>query len=589
MNKKIFFSTIFFSYHFFSHSMDAIRSLTHSMAPEIIIQMMAGGASPQDICLMKAMTSENETVAFVLYSQLAESESHAPWNMQALLQKGTALYHGKGIVKDREKALNCYRECFKKYKDPKSLLMIGEYYEDAVIDNHFQLAAGHYKKAADMGEPMGAFRYARLIYNDKITSENALEEALHYLRLSIYNTSSDLMLTQMNDALFMYATTLLDNDRDEEFMKLGLPCLRKAASQGDASSMHQLGILYRHGLYVDKDIAKGEDYFNKALHSEDTQANLVTKMYMFMRGDGVAMDKKKAIELLAQAANGPSDIRDLYMHFADDIAQVEKQDTIEQQAKAIAQLPVADEIKTETTQQSPAATLQKVTSVQDKKNIKKIWKKKEQVSAGVSATQSEPVAAQTKIKQELIQPASVTSTSKIATKKRFANVLDMLRVKRESLPKTFPYQTIIEKCNKLSLSQDGSYIEIDPKKMLILIHDPRFKKLFGFEYDEGEFHHDIEPRAFKYHDRVIEALEKNVENSEVHKFGRAADYVMQLFGVLNPYQNKKNDMLAHPAISLKQKLKGQFELTFFKTKRDYILYHRMFKPLKKPEAAKTIK
>ena len=520
--------------------------------------MLAMGASEEDLLLVRAMFYENEVKAYKIYSKLADRESDEKWHEQALLQKGCSLRYGKGVAQDLKEALKCYQICFKRHKSTKALLYLGELCESA---GNYTLAGEYYKKALENQEPMAAFRYARLLYLEKIEfkTENQLDEILHYIRPIIRACAeSDSILKASIDTLVLYAMILLDNDCDDEFITIGLPGLHVAAQHGDASAMHQLGILYRHGLYVEKDLATAEKYFQRALNSENTQANLVTKFYMYLRGDGVSEDKNRAVEYLEQAKNGDSNIQDILDDYAKEIEEVES-------------LVVRVEKQSKTTRANVPSDSDDDISEPTKKQLKREKRslRRERIfrwfAPEISSVQVEQVNEQSK-------------------QRAIYSILDTLRVSR-NIPKSFPYKTIVQKCNALSVPVDGSSIEIDRNKQVVLIHDPKFKKEFSLPFDEGEFHYDIEPKTFKYDDRIKQQLNISGSNKDPHKFGQAADYAMQLFGVLNPYlgkKKKKEDSLIHPVALLKpSKENGNFEYTFFKSKKTYKLYHRMFKKFPK--------
>ena len=481
----------------------------------------ASGGSKQDLLLARAMLMENdETEAYKIYSKLANQNSSKMWHAQALLQKGKALETGKGTEKNIKEAITCYQKCYKIHKDPQALLSLGDLYD---LADNYSLAAAYYKKAFENGEPMAGYRYARLLYLDRIKYEfenipqiniPQIVELLFYIE-PLIRASADkpLIIKSAPDALFMYATLLLENDLIEKFLAIGLPALHLATSHGDAASMHQLGILYRHGLYVEKDIEKAKEYFAKALNSEDKQENLVTKAYMYMRGDGVQKDKEKAVRLLDQASEGKWNIQSILDNYADEIYEVRskwEEDALKKQKP----IDFYDNIH------FPHALM----------------------ASWFTPREVKPLVIR--------------------------NILDTLKVNTE-IPQVFPYKTIVEKCNALSQPIDGSLIAIDVDKQLVLIND------------------DIEPAPFTYDKRIKKQLTASLGNKDPHKFGIAADYVMQLFGVLNPYlslkKNKEEDNLVHPAEQTKpESQEGHFEYGFFKSKKGhYKLYHRFFKKLPK--------
>ena len=81
---------------------------------------------------------------------------------------------------------------------------------------------------------------------------------------------------------------------------------RKAAEQGDASAQYNLGVMYRDGNGVPKDLAKAVEWFRKAAEQgyPNAQYNLGV---MYQDGDGVPRDLVQAHKWFSLAAASGSE------------------------------------------------------------------------------------------------------------------------------------------------------------------------------------------------------------------------------------------------------------------------------------------
>lgn len=171
---------------------------------------------------------------------------------------------------------------------------------------------------------------------------------------------------------------------------------------------------------------------------------------------------------------------------------------------------------------------------------------------------------------------------KVSTEQNFKKIKKRSRKKTiNSIPQLVPYQTAIQKCNKLSLSVDGSFITIDSNNQVAFVIDPKFNKKFSFPFNQAEFNFNIEPKPFKYDERVKQQLALTSSNKDPHKFGIAVDYLMQLFGTSTCFE-RKTQSLIHAAVLLSSMQNGEFQYGFYKSQKNtYKLYHRFFKKLSK--------
>lgn len=511
---------------------------------DILIQLIAQNR-PFDAMLIKAHMDDDLKEAYNTYSYLSEMQSDEPWHAHALLNRACALEKGEGVRQDKKAALSYYQECFKKHKEPKALLAIARHYEeDATFLKNYELAAGFYKKAFSLGEPMAGYDYARLIYNEKIKPETQSEadEIIAYVRPAVK--------AGITEALYLFATVLLDNDR-EEFVEEGLPALFQAAKNGDAFSTLQIGIFFKNGLYVGKDTALAQKLFEKAFAMEDTPLNLLAQGYMHIHGIGVTRNVKLGQHILDGAQNSLSEINHIIKNL---FSGAEKLGAI---------LPTK-EIKETSLEVKPSAQPEDKTKL----NV-------EQPSALTPPTLSVQI---TKPAPALVPPSLPPAPKETP---------------KTNIPKQLNYKTLLDKCNALSIDEDGSRIEIDMNNHNILVHDPKYNNEYSIPFEDEEFQWNINPKRFKYDPRIAIWHTKTLKELKAdpdirwkiltHRFGKAADYAIQLVGVKNPYLLKgKQDQerLVHCAESVNQKTKGHFEFTFYGSGKKKVLYHRHFKPYK---------
>ncbi len=519
----------------------ANKKIEEDLASHFLLMKLICEGRPHDAMLAKATFSNNPKEAYEIYSGLADIDSDEPWHAMALLSKGMALAKGDGVAKNRPAALACFEDCYKKHNDPKALLAIGDHYEDEtrLLDN-YNKAASYYKKAFANGEPMAGYRMARLIYNENIKPETK-SEVLEIIKYTIPAANANI-----TEALYLLASVLLDND-DESFTEVGLPAFLQAAKNGDSFSALQLGILYKNGLHVPKDTEFAQKIFNKALNMEDTAVNKLAKAYMYKHGIGITKDSIRANKLLKEARPQLG----VNQSYIDNLFSEEDALTIKSTPSPAANVAIPSNSKASTEAPKPNQILQS----KEAANLGKVLEEKKE--------QAKPV---------------------LKAEQKIAPVIPV--------QKEIKYKTLLDKCNEYSIKEDGSFLEIAVKNNQILIHDPQYKNEFVVPYEEAEFHHNANLIQFRYDDRLKIWFNKSLKELKAdpetrwkiptHRFGKAADYLMQLVGIKNPYLAKKknNDRLVHEAKSITQKNQGHFEYTFRKEGKKLILYHRNYRPYK---------
>jgi len=76
--------------------------------------------------------------------------------------------------------------------------------------------------------------------------------------------------------------------------------MRASAEQGYPIAQHGLGFMYMQGECVEKDAKKAVEWFEKAAE-QGMQGSLTTLAMMYEQGEGVPQDKEKAKELYKAA------------------------------------------------------------------------------------------------------------------------------------------------------------------------------------------------------------------------------------------------------------------------------------------------
>lgn len=527
---------------------DRLKLLNHRLMMQSIVNGDINSAF-----LMKAMNSDDPKEAYEIYSQLTETDSNEPWHEIALLLKGQALLKGNGTLQNKSEALKCFQECYKMHKSSKALLSLGDYYEqEATLPGNFKIAADMFKKGFNAGDPMAGYRLARLIYNENIppVSQSEIDDIIKYTAPGVK--------AGLKEPLYLFASVLLDNNH-ALFTSHGLPAFLGAAKQGDASSALQLGILFKNGLYVPKNEKLAQELFNKALAMEDTPENILAKAYMYKNGVGIPQNPQLANILFTKARSSIT----ANLEFVDRLFA--KDNTLDF-VKASPDTPIKLALKPLLPE--PLNLLAETPKALETKS--------------------------SKVTKESLPAVPVGKREKIAAEAP-ATVKEVVPAIKPALPPFLPQQikckTLLDRCNALSLQEDGSSLELDLMRKLILIHDPKYKNEFVVPFDESELNYRVNLVSLRYDDRINQWFNRSLKSLKsddetrwkinTHRFGRAVDYLMQVIGVKNPILNqaKKNQFqLMHAAESITQKNKGHFEYTFRKEGSKNFIFHRMYRP-----------
>ena len=118
-------------------------------------------------------------------------------------------------------------------------------------------------------------------------------------------------------------------DRVARAMKKAVELHQLAAARGDAEArttlgrMYSLGCTYYHGNGIPQNFIKAAVWFQRAFDNDDSSAMFVLGL-MHYKGEGMAMDRPKGIQLITQAAgNGDEPAEDFLDDLEEDCASAE--------------------------------------------------------------------------------------------------------------------------------------------------------------------------------------------------------------------------------------------------------------------------
>lgn len=88
---------------------------------------------------------------------------------------------------------------------------------------------------------------------------------------------------------------------------------QKAANQGDADALVNLGVMYDRGYGVPKDFKKARGYFEKAMNKGSGLAKIKLGL-MYLLGEDVTKDNAKALSLFEQGCKDSPQVCDIHTY-----------------------------------------------------------------------------------------------------------------------------------------------------------------------------------------------------------------------------------------------------------------------------------
>jgi TPR repeat protein len=180
----------------------------------------------------------------------------------------------------------------------EAIMMIGDVYEngEGPIVRDPEEAIRWYKKAADLGDPMGMYRLGNMIQLRPAVQDRA--ESMKWLRMAADAGNDAAMLRLANE----YRHGQLGTDYVE-----AANWLRKAADAGNTVAMVNLGTALKMGRGVQQDYQEAMKWYRKAAGRLES-TNYPWAMYligdMYEQGLGVEADLAEAISWYRKAAAG---------------------------------------------------------------------------------------------------------------------------------------------------------------------------------------------------------------------------------------------------------------------------------------------
>jgi len=180
--------------------------------------------------------------------------------------------------------------------DVAAMLLVGELYKEGLADKLDPAeAVKWFRKAADLGDPEGAFSLA-IAYLAGEGVEESEQKALPLLKAAAAKGHPA--------ALYQLGLQYMTGDAQDPAKALGL--FQRAMDAGDIDAIYALGLMYKEGRGVEKDLAKAASLLRRAANLRLSAAEVDYAIILF-RGEGVEADEEGAARyfLLAASANNP--------------------------------------------------------------------------------------------------------------------------------------------------------------------------------------------------------------------------------------------------------------------------------------------
>jgi len=208
------------------------------------------------------------------------------------------LHFGKGIRKNRKKALDIFRNLYNIHY-PGSAFYIGLYHQEGfVVKKDYNLARRFYINGATFGD-VDCYNQLGMMYAKGLGVKQDFNFAFEYYYIAAEGGDS----LAMANIGWMY----LNGDGVVQDYKEAVKWYEKACENGfrletdSAGPLNTLGWIYQNGLGVEQDYTKAIELYNKAssLGNRDAQANLGA---MYENGYGITKDLDTAIFWYKKAA-----------------------------------------------------------------------------------------------------------------------------------------------------------------------------------------------------------------------------------------------------------------------------------------------
>jgi hypothetical protein len=211
-------------------------------------------------------TEENAADAAGWYRKAAE-HGYVP----AMFALGELYRTGHGVTEDGAAAAGWYRSAAER-DDIDSLLALGDLYrQGSAVEKNLDVAAAWYRRAAELGSPEGRTSLALLLSHGEPGRAAAHAPSRGEVEAMDWLTAA----ADQGYAPAQYYLAMAElNGIDATLDAAGaIELLERAADQGHAESLRELGLLYEQGQLVPQDQVRALMYFDLAARLGDQAAS----------------------------------------------------------------------------------------------------------------------------------------------------------------------------------------------------------------------------------------------------------------------------------------------------------------------------
>jgi TPR repeat protein len=213
---------------------------------------------------------------------------------EELNKRGVSYLIGKGVAKDRAKALECFRKAAEQGNSGGQRYLGDMYFRGWGVAKDLTEAAKWYRKAAEQGNASAQNGVGACCWNGWGV-EKDYTEALKWYRKSAEQGNA----TGQSEVGWCYENGWgVDKDYTE-----ALKWLRKAAEQGNTPAQNNIGWCYENGRGVKKDLTEAAKWYQKAADQGNAAAQNNIGLY-YENGLGVEKNVTEAIKWYTKSAAG---------------------------------------------------------------------------------------------------------------------------------------------------------------------------------------------------------------------------------------------------------------------------------------------
>lgn len=207
------------------------------------------------------------------YSLMLPVIDRFPDNAHSLFYKGCLYYYGRGVDKDRAKAIELWqqsaeKDCGDAY-NRLGLVAESGYFTGSAGDKANQLGAEYYKKAIALGNSMAKYNLAVSYYNGSIKRND--KEAFRLFGEAANEGNADAMALYGRCIELNYDKDYFKGVSKDERLAEALRWIRKSAENGSTSGCYYLGSAYYYGkLGLASNTMEAYEWFKKGADNGDS-------------------------------------------------------------------------------------------------------------------------------------------------------------------------------------------------------------------------------------------------------------------------------------------------------------------------------